>query len=83
MKTRWGSCSIRGDLSFNLLLCELPEEVMDYVVIHELCHRIEMNHSARFWQLVRKQDASYSAHRKYLREQGGSLIVLLERLKTG
>ena len=81
MKSRWGSCSIRGDLSFNLLLSELPEEILDYVIIHELCHRVEMNHSSRFWQLVQKHDPDYLRHRKYLRNQGGQLILLLERLK--
>ena len=81
MKSRWGSCSIRGDLSFNLLISELPEEIADYVIVHELCHRREMNHSGRFWQLVQKQDPDCLRHRKYLREQGGQLILLLEKLK--
>ena len=51
-KTRWGSCSSKGNLNFNCLLMLAPDEVVDYVVIHELCHLIEMNHSKAFWKQV-------------------------------
>jgi len=75
--TRWGSCSSRGNLSFNCLLALVPTDVLDYVVVHELCHRIEMNHSERFWVLVSKILPDYKAHRKWLKENGTKLIAKL------
>ena len=76
-RTRWGSCSARGNLNFNCLLMLCPEEVRDYVVIHELCHRKELNHSPRFWAEVEKVCPDYVRHRKWLKENGGSLIARL------
>ena len=76
-KTRWGSCSVKGNLNFNCLLMLCPEEVRDYVVIHELCHRLEMNHSSRFWAEVAKHCPDYARQRKWLKENGGSLIARL------
>lgn len=76
-RTRWGSCSSRGDLSFNCLLMLVPEYVADYVVVHELCHRLEMNHSPRFWSEVGRVLPDYQAARRWLRENGAALIARL------
>ncbi len=76
-KTLWGSCTADGNLNFNCLLVLLPERVMRYVVVHELCHRKEMNHSKRFWSEVSKILPDYKLLRKELKEKGGEY---LERL---
>ena len=76
-RTRWGSCSAKGNLNFNCLLMLCPEEVQDYVVAHELCHRKELNHSAHFWTEVEKVCPDYRLHRKWLKENGSSLISRL------
>lgn len=69
-KTRWGSCSSAGNLNYNWKLVLMPEKVMDYVVIHELAHRKEMNHSARFYQVVEQQMPDYRIWQKWLKEHG-------------
>lgn len=74
-KTRWGSCSTRGTLSFNWRLLLAPPEVLDYVVIHELAHLREPNHSAAFWKLVAEQCPDYKRHILWLKENGASLVV--------
>lgn len=77
-KTRWGSCSSMGNLNFNCLLMLCPEEVRDYVVVHELCHRKELNHSTSFWNEVARVMPDYAQRRKWLKENGGSLIARLK-----
>lgn len=72
--TRWGSCSAKGNLSFNCLLALVPPEVLDYVVVHELCHRREMNHSARFWTEVGRVLGDYVSRRRWLKQNGSALI---------
>lgn len=69
-KTRWGSCSAKGNLNFNCLLMLAPEDVRDYVVVHELCHRKEMNHSAAFWAEVARVVPDYKEKERWLKEQG-------------
>ena len=76
-KTRWGSCSSKGNLNFNCLLMLAPEQVMDYVVVHELSHRIYMNHSAAFWKTVEAYMPDYAQWRKWLRDNGASLMAQL------
>ena len=75
--TRWGSCSAQGNLNFNCLLMLTPDDVKAYVVVHELCHRKEMNHSARFWAEVERVLPGYRESRRWLRENGGALICRL------
>ncbi len=75
-KTRWGSCSSKGNLSFSWRLILAPPKVLDYVVVHELCHRKEMNHSPRFWALVESIIPDYKIHRKWLKENGEKLTIL-------
>jgi len=67
-KTRWGSCSSKGNLNFNYRLAYLPEELLDYVIVHELAHRIYMNHSENFWQKVAQYFPDYKICRKKLKE---------------
>lgn len=72
-KTRWGSCSAKGNLNFNCLLMLAPSEVQDYVVVHELCHRKEMNHSAAFWAEVERVLPGYREQEHWLKENGPAL----------
>ena len=77
-KTRWGSCSSKGNLNFNCLLMLTPPEVIDYVIVHELCHLIEMNHSPAFWHEVEKVLPDYRDRVKWLKTQGASIIRRME-----
>tara|TARA_Y100000034_G_scaffold119147_1_gene160616 strand:+ start:1468 stop:2055 length:588 start_codon:yes stop_codon:yes gene_type:complete len=74
-KTRWGSCSANGNLNFNWRLAMAPPEVIEYVVIHELCHRIEMNHSKNFWKLVQEKCPEFKKHKAWLKRNGFRLSV--------
>ena len=69
-KTRWGSCSAKGNLNFNWKLVLMPEEILEYVVVHELAHRLQMNHSTEFWDEVEKILPDYRKRRQWLKENG-------------
>ena len=73
-KTRWGSCTKTGNLSFNCLIMKMPETVRDYVIVHELAHRKELNHSTKFWTIVAEYCPWYKDSKQWLKENGSSLL---------
>ena len=73
-RTRWGSCSAKGNLNFNCLLMLAPPQVLDSVIVHELCHRIEMNHSGRFYEEVLRVFPDYWKWHGWLKKNGPELI---------
>jgi predicted metal-dependent hydrolase len=76
-RTRWGSCSKKGNINFNWKLMMVPEPVIDYVIIHELAHLKEMNHSKDFWKLVAEHCPQWRKHRKWLKEHEVELASTL------
>jgi predicted metal-dependent hydrolase len=76
IRSRWGSCSGRGNLNFNLHLAKAPPEAIRYVVLHELCHLAEMNHSERFWRLVEERMPDWKRHRAWFKMHGARLMVM-------
>jgi predicted metal-dependent hydrolase len=74
-RTRWGSCSSTGAMSFNWRLMLAPEPVLDYVVWHEACHLVVMDHSKRFWALVERHVPGYREPRRWLRDNGAALVL--------
>lgn len=77
--SRWGSCSTKGNLNFNCLLMLTPDYVIDYIVVHELCHLREMNHSEKFWTEVEKIMPDYQRAELWLKQNGGNLISRMRR----
>lgn len=73
-KSRWGSCGIHNDININWLLILAPPQVLEYVVVHEICHIKERNHSVRFWDLVEAHLPEYKAQRLWLKKEGGDLM---------
>lgn len=74
-KTRWGSCSSKGNINLNWKLIMADSEILDYVVVHELCHLKEMNHSVKFWRLVESVFPDYKEYRKWLKQNGKFLTI--------
>jgi predicted metal-dependent hydrolase len=74
-RSRWGSCSSRGTLSFNWRLVLAPHDVLDYVVVHEVCHLVEHNHSPGFWKLVEKRRPHYRESKRWLDEHGWEILA--------
>lgn len=66
-RSRWGSCSTNGNLNFNYRIVHIPLELVDYIIVHELCHLLEFNHSERFWAHVEAHVPSYELHKTALR----------------
>lgn len=75
-KTRWGSCTKTGNLSFNCLILKMPETVRDYVIVHELAHRKELNHSTKFWTIVAEYCPWYKDSKQWLKKNGQELMEL-------
>jgi len=76
-KTRWGSCSSKGNINYNWRIIMAPPEVIDYLVIHELCHLLVPNHSALFWQKVGTFSPDFKGHRAWLKTNAGILLSIL------
>lgn len=77
-KTRWGSCTKTGNLSFNCLILKMPETVRDYVIVHELTHRKELNHSTKYWLIVAEYCPWYKEAKLWLKENGQELMRIGE-----
>lgn len=74
-KPRWGSCDKKGQVAFNWNIIKAPHAVIDYVVIHELCHILYPNHSTDFWQLLGRHDQQFAAHKDWLRTNSRNLLT--------
>ena len=74
-KSRWGSCSSKGALSFNWRLVLAPHDVLDYVVVHEVCHLVELHHGPAFWRLVEKRRPGYAESKQWLDEYGWEILA--------
>lgn len=77
-RSRWGSCGSKGNLNFNCLLMFTPPEVIDSVVVHELCHRKEMNHSKKFYAEVLRVFPDYQKWNKWLKENGDTIMAMID-----
>ncbi|OGO78257.1 MAG: hypothetical protein A2Y23_15615 [Clostridiales bacterium GWB2_37_7] len=75
-KTRWGSCSSKGNLNFNFRIVMAPKAAMDYIIVHELCHLKHMNHSKEFWKTVEQHMPDYETYKEWLKKNGLKLYTL-------
>jgi predicted metal-dependent hydrolase len=75
LKSRWGSCSPIGELDFNWIIVMAPNRVVDYVVVHELCHLKQLDHSPKFWKEVERVMPDYAEHKEWLKVNSGKLVV--------
>ncbi len=75
-KTRWGSCSSKGNLNFNFRIIMAPQAVMDYIIVHELCHLKHLNHSKKFWSAVALYMPDYENHKEWLKVNGMKLYII-------
>ena len=82
-KSRWGSCSSKGTLSFNYRLVFAPPAILDYVVVHELCHLTHMNHSKDFWNMVEKVMPDYRIRNQWLKEHEAELTLTAHLTRLG
>lgn len=73
-KSRWGSCSVRKNLNFNWRLIMAPEDILEYIVIHETAHLTELNHSQKFWKIVNERCPDYKARQGWLNKNGHNLL---------
>jgi predicted metal-dependent hydrolase len=74
-RSRWGSCSSKGALNFNWRLVLAPHDVLDYVVVHEVCHLVELNHGPAFWELVARRRPDYRDSKQWLDDHGWELLA--------
>jgi predicted metal-dependent hydrolase len=74
-KSRWGSCSSKGEISYNWRIIIAPHHIVDYVVVHELCHLKHPNHSPAYWKSVKREISDYEIYRQWLKEHGSSLVI--------
>jgi predicted metal-dependent hydrolase len=81
-RSRWGSCSSSGALSFNWRLVLAPHDVLDYVVVHEVCHLVELNHGPAFWRLVGKRRPGYAESKQWLDDHGWEILAYQPPTKT-
>lgn len=77
-QTLWASCSAKRNINYTYRIIKMPEAIRDYLIVHELCHLLHMNHGAEYWQLVGQYSPDYKAHRRWLNENRGAVFAKLD-----